>query len=182
MCSKSKRFHLSRIHLVYISGLHFRGCGGNKIDSVHKLMIIDSKFQGEKSHGGSALILNGTIATIVGSCFTGHNGSLPQPLSKYNAGGAVLVNNSELSIFSSTFEGNIATYGGSIFGCYYSNITIINCTFNGTGTISKWIHFGGSIYINSGVTMDIKLSTSTNLLQQRRVVEYTSALVVNQQS
>ena len=159
VCSKSKRFHLSRIHLVHISGLHFRGCGGNKVDSVHKLMITDSKFQGEKNHDGSALILNRTIATIVGSYFTEHNGSQLQPLSKYNAGGAVFVNNSELSIFSSTFEGNIATYGGSIFGCYYSNITIINCTFNGTGaTMSKWIKFGGSIYIDSGVTMDIKLS------------------------
>ena len=158
MCSKSKIFHLSRIDFIHISGLHFSKCGGNKVESVHKLVITDSKFQGEKEHAGSALILIGTIATIVKSEFTTYNGSLLQPFNKYNAGGAIVANNSNLTIFGSTFEGNIATYGGSIFASHYSNITIVNCTFNGPITRSKWIKFGGGMYIDSGVTVDIKLS------------------------
>ena len=136
-CNKSMRIHLSRIDHVDISNLHFKGCGGNHIESVHSLVVTDSRFQGVKDHGGSALILNGTTATIMGSQFASYNGGLLHPMNKYNAGGAILVNNSNLTVFESTFEGNIATYGGSIFGSHYSNIMIVNCTFNGTFAPSK---------------------------------------------
>ena len=67
--SQSGRFSINETMLVTIEGLHFIGCGGNKVSRVKRFMIHDTIFEGVKN-GGTALVLDEVaLARIATSSF-----------------------------------------------------------------------------------------------------------------
>ena len=157
---KSGRLDFEYIQNVHISGLVFLGCGGNKVQSVSSFILEDSSFQGQKNHSGSALMFNKTTARIIRSEFNSNSGSYTAvrwPWNLLSTGGAIIVNNSNIIIIQSTFGGNFAQLGGSIYGNHSSNITVINCTFDGTSS-TNLTRFGGGVYAQNGVSVTIEES------------------------
>ena len=157
---QSGRLDFEYIKHVRISGLVFLGCAGSKIQSVSSFILEDSSFRGQKNHNGSALLFNKTTARIIRSDFIANNGSYIAVVVPYNlltTGGAITANDSNVTIIQSKFGGNFAQLGGSIYGNHCSNITIINCTFDGTSS-QNLTQFGGSVYAQNGVSVTIKLS------------------------
>ena len=62
-------FGINDVNFAMISGIHFLGCGDNKIAATRNFQVQDTIFQGG-NRSGSALVLNSVISTtIVGSSF-----------------------------------------------------------------------------------------------------------------
>ena len=168
LCGWLAKFTFENINLVYMSGLKFSGCGGNKAQSVGHFIIEHSIFLGQQNINGSALELVHTTANISKSSFIFNTcGSYHGPIGLYQlmsvqdpsseltvyafVGGALLVNQSNVDITSSIFEGNNAEVGGAIFSVDESNITVSNSTFvNNHAFYPYKLSFGGAIYSESG--------------------------------
>ena len=72
------------------------------------------------------------------------------------------VNQSDITIVDSTFDGKSAETGGVIFGEFDSNITIINSTFIGNSAASYQSVSGGVLHCQGGCTVTIHNSTFKN--------------------
>ena len=66
--SQSGRFNISETTISTIKGLHFIGCGGNRVGQVEQLTLEDTIFQGVGGKG-TALVPNEVIARVKKSSF-----------------------------------------------------------------------------------------------------------------
>ena len=68
-CSQSERFNISETTFAAIKGLHFIGCGGNRVSQVEQFIVEDTISQGVEGRG-TVLVLNEvTAASITKSLF-----------------------------------------------------------------------------------------------------------------
>ena len=117
VCRNFSRFNLYDILHVHVNGLHFQGCGGNKISAVKQLQILNSKFT--HSNCGVALELKGTNAQIQNVYFQ-FNSALDcrsSDIQCCRVGGAMKILNSRnttVKVISNIFIGNQALSGGAI--------------------------------------------------------------------
>ena len=169
LCELTANLLIENVHLVHLSHLYFIGCGGNKIKSVHQLIINNLKFHGLRSTSDTALELVDTNAKIINTSFNFNYGSyrgpigllrflklqeqIPQQSSAHaQVGGALIIISSNVSITKSNFEGNIARIGGAIYS-EDSSVIVTNSTFinNHAFTIgSSDLCFGGAIFAVNG--------------------------------
>ena len=126
---------------VLISSITFQGCGENIVKQVNRITLEDSAFLGT-TRSRTALALNETIKAsmyrcsfqnnTLGSTYDHmpdlstyyHNDSVPE-----SVGGALIVSNSSLEIFHSTFQGNSAGIGSAVFTERSSMINISESVF-----------------------------------------------------
>ena len=172
VCQKNSSFEFKNISYLYIKRLKFTGCGRNKIQMVHQVYLKESTFVGKKM-SGAALEFTGTTGFIINNSFIsnkfgkfcGPAGNMSQDYACGNAsrilsrehvhvGGAIIANQSNLTITKSNFEGNSAEIGGAIFATVNSNITIISSTFKNNYATSitersDLLYSGGALYIES---------------------------------
>ena len=142
ICQQNVSFKFTNISYLLIKRLNFFGCGNNQVLRVDQFLIEESTFIGQKLRG-SVLELIETNMYIVSSSFISNKlGSYRGPiriLEHQNVekrvavyayvGGAIIANQSNLTIMESMFEGNSAEVGGAMFATLGTNITIINSTF-----------------------------------------------------
>ncbi len=106
-----------------------------------------------KLYNGGAIYLNGIDkqVTIVESTFTENE-------TKYNCGGAICNHGSDLSITTSTFNGNHATHqGGAIYVNDPHGDLIVDDSFfaNNKADTLSFGYGGGAIYINNGGSVKV---------------------------
>ena len=148
--SQSGRFNISETTFATVQGLHFIGCGGNRVSQVEQFIVEDTIFQGVEGRG-TALVLNEvSAASIVRSLFhsnthssTFENHDIPpytsdQDILNYlylnrNAslavGGALYTAFSNVSIVSSQFTHNTAEIGGALFADN-SSLHVVGSTYS----------------------------------------------------
>ena len=145
--SQSGRFNISETTFATIRGLHFIGCGGNRVSQVEQFIVEDTIFQGVESRG-TALVLNEvTAANIARSLFLSNThrstfeqhdipGQTAQDIVNYvyqnrnsslAVGGALYTAFSNVSIASSKFTDNTAEVGGAMFA-YNSSLHVVGST------------------------------------------------------
>ena len=168
LCGSDARFEFVGVNNVYMSGLKFVGCTGNRVESVDQFTLEDSSFVGQEDINGTALELNETSANLVQTSFNSNKGdkvhhvecvdaSRRRTKAPAMAGGAISVTRSKITIVQSIFEENSAEMGGAIYSELNSNITIINSTFVGNHATSiasyRHCYVGGGILYDSGSTV-----------------------------
>ena len=169
LCGPTAKLLIENVHLVHLSHLYFIGCGGNKIKSVHQLIINTLTFRGLRDTNDTALELVHTNAKIINTTFLFNYGSYRGPIgllqllklqeqifqqssAHAQVGGALIMNSSNVSIINSNFKGNIARIGGAIFG-EDSSIIVANSTFVNNHAFmigSSDLCFGGAIFTENG--------------------------------
>ena len=140
-CDSNARFEFLHVQTVQISRLNFTGCTGNKVENVEQFTLVDSSFAGVEGKTGTALKLNQTSANISRSSFINNKGDTYHYFRCSNwdgyaiivsvtaAGGAISMEESQVTIEQSIFERNGGDVGGAIFSKLNSNITIISSNF-----------------------------------------------------
>ena len=155
-CIGDSHFYFNQSQYIRITNLVFIGCGGNQVNHVEKLVVEDTKFEGEQNTiSGTALELTDTRAQIVNGVFlTNRKGSYRHCpvyfshkqhscLAAGFIGGAIIVTNSTIDIGHGKFEDNrAANYGGAIFAKQNSIIRISSSVF-----ISNVANFGGALFL-----------------------------------
>ena len=148
--SQSGRFNISETTFATVQGLHFIGCGGNRVSQVEQFIVEDTIFQGVEGRG-TALVLNEvSAASIVRSLFHSNTHSSTfenhdispyasdQDILNYlylnrNAslavGGALYTTFSNVSIVSSQFTHNTAKIGGALF-THRSSLHVVGSTYS----------------------------------------------------
>ena len=170
--SQSGRFNISETTFATIRGLHFIGCGGNRVSRVEQFIVEDTIFQGVEGRG-TALVLNEVTAANIarslfrsnthGSTFEQHD--IPRPTaqdivnyvyqnrnSSLAVGGALYTAFSNVSIASSKFTDNTAKVGGAMFA-YNSSLHVVGSTYS-----YNRASFGG-VMITSESSVNIDNST-----------------------
>ena len=70
MCSsQSEQFNISQTTFVTIKGLHFVGCGGNRVSQAEQFIVEDTIFQGVEGRGTVLLLNEVKAANITRSSF-----------------------------------------------------------------------------------------------------------------
>jgi hypothetical protein len=140
---------------VTITKSHSPGSGGAIFQELctgcltASLTVKHSLFQNNAgAGGGSAISVQGGLASIADSTFSGNTGSVGGAIALYgNATFKVIV-----SIDRSTFTGNSATFGGGAISIESlnpgSNVTITNDTFTANTVTGSTAH-GAALYIAS---------------------------------
>ena len=143
------RLNISDTEFVSVSGLHFVGCDLNRVSNTELLTVEDTIFQGVEG-GGTALWLNEVTAAIIGSefLFNGEQQSYHE-LDEVVGGALNIVSSCDVSIVSCNFAHNEAGNGGAIF-IQESNLSIIQSNFsysraNSSGGVINSSH--SSVYI-----------------------------------
>ena len=164
--SQSGRFSISEITFATIKGLHFFGCGGNRVSQVEQFIVEDAIFEGVEGRG-RALVLNEVTASITKSSFlSSTQGSIfdskfrwLQRLLSYvylnrnsslAVGGAVYIAFSNVSVISSKVTDNRAEIGGALFA-HNSSLHIVGSTYsyNKASYAGAMITLGSSINIKN---------------------------------
>ena len=136
------------VHNVYMNGLEFVGCIGNKIiDSAKQFTVEDSKFIGRNSFvphptGNSLIGIYGhTSAHFVRTSFEQNEfgtviyAIVSRPTiqkkvkRKIVVGGAIYAEQSKIELVECSFERNKASIGGAIYVRNCSEITVIRSSF-----------------------------------------------------
>jgi hypothetical protein len=139
---------------VTIKTSHSAGGGGGIYQELctgcltASLTVRHSLFQNNVSGGGSAISMQGGVASIADSTFSGNTAPIGAAIDIYG--------NSTFKIFMSidrcTFTGNTVTFGGAAIAVESlnpgSNVTITNDTFN-ANTASGSSSQGAALYIES---------------------------------
>ena len=122
-CHKDASFEFEGINKLSIEGFKFFGCGNNKAKLVKNFLLENVSFVGENK-SETALEIDKTKVCIIDSSFV-HNtvGSLRGPIRLLQGckhqyayvGGAIIANQSNVTIIRSEFVGNRAEIGGVIF-------------------------------------------------------------------
>ena len=183
--SQSGRFKISRTTTVSIKGLHFMGCGGNLVTQVNRLTIEDTIFQGMEG-SGTALVLNGTVEANIVTCsyFCNTIGSTIQvdlpilfDLSETRtAGGAIIATKSNALIHNTTFEGNSAHLGTSIYVGKGSNVLINNSQFfNEMNTSGSGF---GVLFVDQDCSVQVSNSMFSNNMASYGVISSFGGTVV----
>ena len=111
-CHHYAKFELVGVSNVYMSGLKFIGCTGNRVESVDQFTLEDSSFVGQEDINGTALELNETSANLVQTSFNSNKGdkvhhvecvdaSRRRTKAPAMAGGAISVTRSKITIIQS---------------------------------------------------------------------------------
>ena len=168
MCSQSARLTIIRVNKVKIQRVRFLGCGGSKIASVNNFTLAGSTFHGDENTGTAIILVNSSgnitnshfLDNSVGTNYSYNNTRLNGDYEEVNVSiaGAVLSNNSNISILNCLFDGNSAENGGAFYAEGNSNVVSSNCTFiNTKGTvvyvIKSTIRDEGSVYENNTAVM-----------------------------
>ena len=167
------------IENLYIRGVTFIGCGGNRLESVYNASIRASRFIGQ-SHTEAALVITDCNASIDNTHFISNQVGLARSDSTllglltssntqsvstmYTAGGAIFINSSTVLIDRCQFMDNQAHLGGAIFSQKQSNITISNSSFtsNQATKCNSGLCFGGSMFAYEGSLVVIDNTTFVN--------------------
>ena len=160
-------FAFTNISNVKLSGLKLIGCTGNRIEHVNKAVLESSTIEG-KNDSKSLLTIAESNVSIVSVSFL----SNAVRKSEYNSkefkmasasvvgtvGGALTVTHSNLEIYNSFFEKNIANIGGAIFSEAESSITINSTTFtsNYAASSNRGPCSGGALFISEQSTVIIQ--------------------------
>ena len=180
ICSESAGFTFSQIDRVYVSGLTFLGCGGNRIEFVDQLVIENADFLGQR-FSKTPLIISESNANLTGTNFLSNTArnlinainfsrylqmmlKSSTALSDITVGGALVLTRSTLSIDKCLFEENSANIGGSIFSGSGSNIIITDSVFtsNHASGCSKDQCYGGAVFIDGPGSVTVTNSTFQN--------------------
>ena len=179
-CTEHSGFTFSQVDRVYISGLSFIGCGGNRFESVDQLVIENAKFMGQTLSMTPLVISESSINLTTTTFLSNVAGSIHSAFSfdRYlqitlessmtltgaSVGGALILTHSTLNVDKCLFEDNSANVGGAIFSELDSNITITNSVFtsnDATGCNSRQC-FGGVFFIDGSGSVTINNSTFQN--------------------
>ena len=147
ICSRSSRFEFISTKAVSINGLVFLDCTGNRFTSVSWISIENcSFFSLDKSSASTAtLVIDKSTFGMIHCVFFMDNAKLNHTV---EAGGAIAVTHSNVTITWSTFDGNSAEVGGAIF-CDMDSKMMINSsvfTSNHIVTSSKNAFHGGCLH------------------------------------
>ena len=187
VCQKNASFEFKNISYFLIKRLKFIGCGRNKIQMVHKFYLKESTFVGKKTSGPAleflqttGFITNNSFISNKFGKFCGPVGIISQDNTHENAsvllnrdhayvGGAIIANQSNLTITKSNFEGNSAEIGGAIFAAVNSNITIISSTFKNNYVTNvteraDLSYYGGALYIEGSTRNSSYISDENSQL------------------
>ena len=143
-CQYDANITFNNISNMTIHGISFRGCGGNKISAVNQLTVESCFFIGNENSGTALNIIQSNAVFI--DCFFLSNrvGTYHGPIlilenqeepSYTNftlyafVGGALIANQSSVSLVGSKFEKNHAGIGGAVFSTLGSQVSVINSTF-----------------------------------------------------
>ena len=158
------RFHISETDTTSIDGIHFIGCGNNKVSQVKWLTITGSIFQSVRDKSTVLEISEVSAATIFRSSFLSNSlqyqlytkSFYPDNFLDYiyfersTASGALYSAFSNISIISSKFMHNRADIGGAMVAhnssLYLSKNTYSNNTANYGGAM---VTSGSTIYVDS---------------------------------
>ena len=180
------RLDVNESNLVSMRGLHFVGCGGNKVSNVETFTVEDTIFQGVEGGGTALLLSEVATASIIRTefLFNGQRyhrnrsseqnevdgGALNVVLSStvsiasskfvYNEAhdaGAILVRNSTLHVTQSNFSCNTAKNLGGVVVASDSLISIEN-----TGFSRNTAGYGGVMLLEDNSFIMIDDSTFIN--------------------
>ena len=170
--SQSGRFNISETTFATVQGLHFVGCGGNRVSQVEQFIVEDTIFWGMEGRGTALVLTKVSDAIIARSSFllnTHGNTFEYYGISCYYAsnqerlinylylkrnprlavGGALYAAFSNVLIVSSQFTNNTAEIGGALFACN-SSLHVVGSTYS-----YNRASFGGvMITSESSVTID----------------------------
>ena len=161
-CQQMSYFIFYKINYLLITGLKFIGCSSNKIVSVDHFIVDNSVFLGQQDTNGTALDILQANSEITNCSFVNNKpGSYYGPIKVWEdtfhayVGGAVIANQSNVTITGCKFEGNSAGIGGAIFATRDVSVIITNSTFTGnTATCLTNKHTrscaGGVLYFEDG--------------------------------
>ena len=148
--SQSGRFNIIETTFTTVQGLHFIGCGGNRVSQVEQFIVEDTIFQGVEGRGTALMLNEVSAASIARSLFhsnthssTFENHDIPpyasdQDILNYlylnrNAllavGGALYTAFSNVSIVGSQFTHNTAEIGGALFA-HRSSLHVVGSTYS----------------------------------------------------
>lgn len=159
-CHQNASFKFERIKTLALKGLKFFGCGNNKVKSVKIFSLEQVNFFGE-NESETALEIDRAKAYFMDTSFMYNTvGSFRGPIRilqghRYQhafIGGAIIANQSNITIIKSDFFGNRAEIGGAIFATRGSNIKILNSSFIGNRASNNYCAiisqfcFGGVLY------------------------------------
>ena len=156
-CQNMTYFKFYKIKYLLIMGLNFIGCTNNKVISVNQCVIQNSVFLSQQNiPGGTALDVILANTEIKNCSFVHNFGSYRGPMKIADAsvyayiGGAVIANQSNITIMESRFEGNNAEIGGAIFATLGTIVKIKNSTFKKNTVTCLTVCVGGILYFESG--------------------------------
>ena len=165
-CHQYASIKLHNISNVMIRGLIFYGCGENMITSVDRLTVQNSSFVGTENSGTALNVIKSNAVFVNCSFLSNRVGTYHGPImilesqqklpntnfttSAY-VGGALIVNQSNVSVVGSKFEKNHAEIGGAIFSTLTSRVSVINSTFTENNVCllknqNEYLCFGGVFF------------------------------------
>ena len=183
--SQSGRFSIRESALAAIDGLHFIGCGGNRVSQVEQFVVEDTIFEGVEGRDTALMLNEVTDATIDRSSFLSNtHGTIFSHQEIFNGikrlkyiyrrrdpslavGGALYTASSNVSIVSSNFTGNTAEIGGALFA-HNSSLRIIGSHYS-----YNRASYGG-VMITSESTINIDNCTYSHNAAEYGGVMYTS--------
>jgi hypothetical protein len=140
---------------VTVRTSHSAGSGGGIFQEsctgclTASLTVKHSLFQNNVSGAGSAISMEGGVASIADSTFSGNTAPIGAAIDIYGNASLKIV----VSIDRSTFTGNTATFGGAAIAIELlnpgSNVTITNDTFNANTANGSSGSQGAALYIES---------------------------------
>ena len=176
--SHPARFIFSYVSQVYIHGLEFIGCDGNRFKSVGLLTITYSRYLGQSSRTSLLTIVDSYVkmeaTSFLSNTMGSHRSNLTflsylQMTFEYSesvvarVGGALVVTHSTLALDNCLFEGNRAKIGGAIFSEFESNITISNSVFISNHAVdhNNKPCFGGALFFDGTGSASMVINNST---------------------
>ena len=194
--SQSGRFNINGTTFAAIKGLHFIGCGGNRVSDVEQFIIEDTIFEGVEGRGTALVLSKVTSASIAQSYFLSNtmpydsllmHRNLSNFTSYHNTlryldldgntflvdGGALYAAFSNVSIVNSKFTHNSAEFGGALFA-HNSSLHIIGSTYS-----YNKANFGGVIDTSESSVDVVNSTFSENAANISGGVMTTSSDSVN---
>ena len=198
--SLSARFIITQTRLVSIKGLHFTGCGSNRVTQVETFIAEDTIFQGVQGGGTAIILLQVGSARIIKDMFvfnSGKNSESPieheivskleilhhhyQENTSLSAGGAIFAAFSNILIDTATFTENTAQLGGALFA-HDSSLQVIGSTFTYNSAIDGGaiIIISSSIYIrNSTHSGNWAIDFGGVVLSENSIITFNSSRFIN---
>ena len=142
-CLQNSSISVSNVTTILIHRLEFYGCGDNSISSVDKLTVQNCSFIGSESSGTALNVIRSNADFINCSFLSNRIGTYHGPIwilaqqeepsdDNFTAyayiGGAMIANQSNISIIGSKFNKNQAGVGGAIYSTLGSQVSITNST------------------------------------------------------
>ena len=154
-CHQNASFKFEGISKLSMKGFKFFGCGNNRVELVKEFLLENTNFIGG-NESETALEIDKAKVNIT-ACLFMYNiiGSLRGPIRilqgdrRAHVGGAIIANQSSITVIRSEFLGNRAEIGGAIFATQGSEVIIKNSSFVGNSAVncSGGACFGGALYI-----------------------------------